>query len=152
MVKRPAGSAYSQADLHEVVAMGQAVTFFLHHCRDIPKAPLVWASGLLALVLVFAFSQTRHPQQVQCRGSFVSGLISKLNQLGVHPSTYRWDLFEQSQCLVYLKFRVEWRQFLNISTYRQPFPLFYVGSTSIGMAKREFRVQSHGGVPTFSSY
>ena len=60
----------------------------------------------------------------------------RLHNLGINPSVYTFPFFASS-CVVYLK--MPFHNFGNRQSlaYRQ-FGKFYIGSTSIGAAKREF--------------
>ena len=41
----------------EICLLGEAVTFFLHHCPGFNKESALWAQGLLHLLLLFYFQE-----------------------------------------------------------------------------------------------
>ena len=113
----------------DICVLGQAVTFFLHECPSFIKQSMLWAQGLLHLLLLFYFQD----------GSFTSYadvIRTKLRCLQVHPMDYTWPRF-QAQNAVYMKAAVDWRHFSSVEQYRQPSTFMYIGSTSQSVFRRE---------------
>ena len=70
----------------DICQLGQAVTYFLHECPGFNKQSMLWAQGLLHLLLLFYFQD----------GSFTSYaevIRSKLRCFKVHPMDYTWPRF-----------------------------------------------------------
>ena len=87
----------------EICSLGEAVTFFLHECPGFNKASMLWAQGLLHLLLLFYF-------QDGSQTSFAESIRQKLRCFHVHPQTYTWTRL-QAQNAVYMKTTVDWRHF-----------------------------------------
>ena len=113
----------------EICLLGEAVTFFLHHCPGFNKESALWAQGLLHLLLLFYF-------QEGSQASYAESIREKLRCFRVHPSTYTWQRF-RSQNAVYMKVAVDWRHFSSVEHYRQPSTFMYIGSTSQSVFRRE---------------
>ena len=113
----------------EICSLGEAVTFFLHECPGFNKASMLWAQGLLHLLLLFYF-------QDGSQTSFAESIRRKLRCFQVHPQTYTWTRF-QAQNAVYMKTTVDWRHFSSVEHYRQPSTFMYIGSTSQSVFRRE---------------
>ena len=113
----------------EICSLGEAVTFFLHECPGFNKASMLWAQGLLHLLLLFYFQDGSHT-------SFAESIRRKLRCFQVHPQTYTWARF-QAQNAVYMKTTVDWRHFSSVEHYRQPSTFMYIGSTSQSVFRRE---------------
>ena len=45
----------------QICNMGEACTFFIHHCSGFPKASMIWSQGLLHLALLFFFNDSAQP-------------------------------------------------------------------------------------------
>ena len=114
----------------EICLLGEAVTFFLHHCPGFNKESALWAQGLLHLLLLFIFKKARrHPMpKVFDRSSGVFGFTRR--------HTYTWQRF-RAQNAVYMKVDVDWRHFSSVEHYRQPSTFMYIGSTSQSVFRRE---------------
>ena len=113
----------------DICLLGQAVTFFLHECPGYNKQSMLWAQGLLHLLLLFYFQD----------GSFTSyaeTIRAKLRCFQVHPMDYTWPRF-QAQNAIYMKVAVDWRHFSSVEHYRQPSTFMYIGSTSQSVFRRE---------------
>ena len=65
----------------EICLLGEAVTFFLHQCPGFNKASMLWAQGLLRLLLLFYF-------QDGSLTSFAESIKQKLRCFQVHPTNY----------------------------------------------------------------
>ena len=113
----------------DICPLGQAVTFFLHECPGFNKQSMLWAQGLLHLVLLFYF-------QDGSLTSYAEVIRSELRCYRVHPMDYSWSKF-QAQNAVYMKVAVDWRHFSSIEQYRQPSTFMYIGSTSQSVFRRE---------------
>ena len=113
----------------DICVVGEACTFFIHHCPEFSKAPSMWAQGLLHLCLLFCFSDSTQQSCAEL-------LRRKLRALKVHPAMYTWPRFLKSNA-VYIKTKVDWRIFSTVEKYRQPSTMMYVGSTSISVSRRE---------------
>ena len=83
----------------EICLLGEAVTFFLHHCPGFNKESALWAQGLLHLLLLFYF-------QEGSQASYAESIREKLRCFRVHPSTYTWQRF-RSQNAVHMKVAVD---------------------------------------------
>ena len=113
----------------EICLLGEAVTFFLHHCPGFNKESALWAQGLLHLLLLFYF-------QEGSQASYAESIREKLRCFRVHPSAYTWQRF-RSQNAAYMKVAVDWRHFSSVEHYRQPSTFMYIGSTSQSVFRRE---------------
>ena len=113
----------------EICCLGEAVTFFPHECPGFSKASMLWAQGLLHLLLLFYF-------QDGSQTSFAESIRQKLRCFQVHPRNYTWTRF-QAQNAVYMKTTVDWRHFSSVEHYRQPSTFMYIGSTSQSVFRRE---------------
>ena len=79
----------------DICLLGQAVTFFLHKCPGFNKQSMLWAQGLLHLVLLFYC-------QDGSLTSYAEVIRTKLRCFQVHPMDYTWSRF-QAQNAVYMK-------------------------------------------------
>lgn len=111
---------------------------FLKHCihqvPTIQKSVAMWALSLLHVVALCCFPS---PHLESRKWRF------RLNKLQIFPSMYTYPFFE-TQCAVYVKLPfLELKLTPGVCLYHQQ-GLAYVGSTSIGVAKREFnRASKH---------
>ena len=119
--------------LFSILTLAQAMTFFMHEVPAVSKTPLVWAHGLLVLTLLFHFSQS---ESLRSDNAYGARLRQKLGQFNVSPATYSYLTFCKLHA-VYVKFEVDLRYRHSVLCYRQPSPMLYVGSTSVGAAKRD---------------
>lgn len=104
--------------------------FFIHVVHSVPavnKALAVWSLGLLHLLCIFRFGASTYITQTWQR---------RLQALGINPSTYTFEFF-QCTAVTYLKLPFHPPPLSSNPKYKQS-GRFYIGSTSIGMAKREF--------------
>ena len=98
----------------------------MHFVPALNKSCAIWALGLLHLICLFHFaSRTYHTQVWQRR----------LQNLGINPESYTFVFF-QCTAVAYLKMQFNLPNSASLS-YEQA-GRFYIGPTSIGMAKREF--------------
>ena len=99
----------------------------VHFVPALNKSCAIWALGLLHhLICLFHFaSRTYHTQVWQRR----------LQNLGINPESYTFVFF-QCTAVAYLKMQFNLPNSASLS-YEQA-GRFYIGPTSIGMAKREF--------------
>ena len=121
--------AESQTLFSNAKVIFEALTFFIHETRHVEKALAIWAQGLLHVCFIFHFpDKTFRVQQFKKR----------LTGLGVTPRSYSFSKF-QTPNAVYIKMpcmvRVSDRCFHQL-------PKFYIGSTSVGITKREFNRQT----------
>ena len=112
----------------DICLLGQAVTFFLHECPGFNKQSMLWAQGLLDLLLFYF--------QDGSFASYAEVIRTKLRCFQVHPMDYTWPRF-QAQNAVYMKVAVDWRHFSSVEQYRQPSTFMYIGSTSQSVFRRE---------------
>ena len=111
---------------------------FLKHCihqvPTIQKSVAMWALSLLHVVALCCFPS---PHLESRKWRF------RLNKLQIFPSMYKYP-FSETQCAVYVKLPfLELKLTPGACLYHQQ-GLAYVGSTSIGVAKREFnRASKH---------
>ena len=116
--------------LHDICQLGQALTFFKNECLHLPKADINWSQGLLHLVLLFHFQDSRLQ-------SWVYSLRCKLQSMGLTPSRYSWLRQFSGPFAVYIKVAVDWRCGSGIGHYRQPNTMMYIGSTGVSVTLRE---------------
>ena len=104
--------------------------FFIHVIHDLvatAKTVAMWSLGLLHLICLFNFpARTIHTNL----------WLRRLRSLGVNPFSYTFDFFETAT-VVYLKMPFHELTCCQPWVYRQH-GRFYIGSTSIGVTKRDF--------------
>ena len=104
--------------------------FFIHVIHDLvatAKTVAMWSLGLLHLICLFNFpARTIHTNL----------WLRRLRSLGVNPFSYTFDFFETAT-VVYLKMQFHELTCCQPWVYRQH-GRFYIGSTSIGVTKRDF--------------
>ena len=113
--------------LHDICQLGQALNFFKHECLHLPKADVNWSQGLLHLVLLFHFQDSRLQ-------SWGYSLRCKLQSMGLTPLQYSYPF------AVYIKVAVDWRCGSSVGhyEYRQPSTMMmYIGSTGVSVTLRE---------------
>ena len=91
----------------EICLLGEAVTFFLHHCPGFNKESALWAQGLLHLLLLFYF-------QEGSQASYAESIREKLR-------CFRWQRF-RSQNAVYMKVAVDTTTTTTTTTKKPPPP------------------------------
>ena len=105
---------------------------FLKHCiHQIPtiqKSVAMWALSLLHVVALCCFPSS-HLESQKWR--------YRLKKLQIFPSMYTYPFFE-ANCAVYVKLPFFELTFTHLACSYHQQGLAYVGSTSIGVAKREF--------------
>ena len=104
--------------------------FFIRVIHQIPavsKTTALWALGLLHLISLFQFPARSLNTQLWLR---------RLRSLGVNPITYTFAYFETA-AVVYIKMPFHQPTSAKPWMYNQH-GRFYVGSTNIGVSKREF--------------
>ena len=89
----------------EICLLGEAVTFFLHHCPGFNKESAFVGPRLVAFAASFLF-------QEGSQASYAESIREKLRCFRAHPSTYTWQRF-RSQNAVYMKVAVDWRHFFK---------------------------------------
>ena len=115
-----------KAVLEYITVLRSIFIHIVHFVPAVNKSCAIWALGLLHLVCIFHFgSNTFHTQVWQRR----------LKNLGINPASYTFDFF-QCTAVTYLKMHFNLPN--TISCLYKQAGRFYIGSTSIGMAKREF--------------
>ena len=115
-----------KAVLDYITVLRSVFIKIVHFVPAVNKSCAIWALGLLHLICLFHFgSRTYHTQVWQRR----------LQNLGINPESYTFVFF-QCTAVTYLKMQFNLPNSTSLS-YKQA-GRFYIGSTSIGMAKREF--------------
>ena len=101
----------------------------IHHVPAIQKNMAMWSFGLLHLVSLFGYPS----------GTSVTTIWQRrLSSLGISLETYTFAFFNHA-CSVYIKLPFYWtfQKFSDKIAYHQH-GRFYIGSTSISAAKRDF--------------
>ena len=115
-----------KAVLDYITVLRSVFIEIVHSVPAVNKSCAIWALGLLHLICLFHFgSRTYHTAVWQRR----------LQNLGINPESYTFVFF-QCTAVTYLKMQFNLPNSTSLS-YKQA-GRFYIGSTSIGMAKREF--------------
>ena len=115
-----------KAVLDYMTVLSSVFIKIVHFVPALNKSCAIWALGLLHLICLFHFaSRTYHTQVWQRR----------LQNLGINPESYTFVFF-QCTAVTYLKMQFNLPNSTSLS-YKQA-GRFYIGPTSIGMAKREF--------------
>ena len=115
-----------KAVLDYITVLRSVFIEIVHSVPAVNKSCAIWALGLLHLICLFHFgSRTYHTAVWQRR----------LQNLGINPESYTFAFF-QCTAVTYLKMQFNLPNSTSLS-YKQA-GRFYIGSTSIGMAKREF--------------
>ena len=112
-----------KAVLDYITVLRSVFIEIVHSVPAVNKSCAIWALGLLHLICLFHFgSRTYHTAVWQRR----------LQNLGINPESYTFVFF-QCTAVTYLKMQFNLPNSTSLS-YKQA-GRFYIGSTSIGMAK-----------------
>ena len=117
---------------HEVLSdikILRALIRVIHHVPAIQKNIAMWAFGLLHLVALFGYPSAATVTTIWQR---------RLSSIGISLETYTFAFFSHA-CTVYIKLPFYWTfQSMSDKIVYHHHGRFYIGSTSITAAKRDF--------------